>query len=40
MPLFVEYDESIHDILSDEATDLRYQPLYRLIDNLQDDYDR
>lgn len=40
MPLFVEYDESIHDILSDEATDLRYQPLYRLIDSLQDDYDR
>ena len=40
MPLFVEYDENIHDIISDEATDLRYQPLYRLIDNLQDDYDR
>lgn len=40
MPLFVEYDAAIHDILSDEATDLRYQPLYRLIDNLQDDYDR
>lgn len=38
--LFVEYDENIHDILSDEATDLRYQPLYRLIDSLQDDYDR
>ncbi len=40
MPLFVEYDAAIHDILSDEATDLRYHPLYRLIDNLQDDYDR
>jgi RNA polymerase sigma-70 factor (ECF subfamily) len=40
MPLFVEYDAAIHDILSDEATDLRYQSLYRLIDNLQDDYDR
>ena len=40
MPLFVEFDENIHDILSNEATDLRYQPLYRLIDSLQDDYDR
>lgn len=40
MPLFVEYDHKIHDILTDEATDLRYQPLYRCIDNLQDDYDR
>ena len=40
MPLFVEYNEHIHDLLADEATDLRYQPLYRLIDNLQDDYDR
>lgn len=40
MPLFVEYDQSVHDILSDEATDLRYQPLYQLLDRLQDDYDR
>ena len=40
MPLFVELDESFYDTLADEATDLRYQPLYRLIDSLQDDYDR
>ena len=37
LPQFVELDEDIYDTLADEATDLRYQPLYRLIDRLGDD---
>lgn len=37
LPQFVELDERIYDLLADEATDLRYQPLYRLIDRLGED---
>ena len=37
LPQFVELDEDIYDTLADEATDLRYRPLYRLIDRLGDD---
>jgi len=37
LPQFVELDEAIYDTLADEATDLRYQPLYNLLDRLGDD---
>ncbi|MBP9990166.1 MAG: sigma-70 family RNA polymerase sigma factor [Bacteroidales bacterium] len=37
---FVRFDRNIHDTIADEATDLRIQPLYRIIDKLEDDFDR
>ncbi len=37
---FVRLDKNIHDTIADEATDLRVQPLYRIIDKLEDDFDR
>lgn len=37
---FVQLDESFYDILADEATDVHYHRLYRLIDQLDDDDER
>lgn len=40
MPQFVALDESIYDTIADEATDIRFQRLYSLIDRLESDEDR
>ena len=40
MPQFVALDESIYDTIADEATDIRFQRLYSLIDRLERDEDR
>lgn len=37
---FVDMDERFYDRLADEATDARYQRLYRLIDRLENEADR
>lgn len=39
-PQMVEMDERFYDMLADEATDQRYQQLYRLIDRLENSADR
>lgn len=40
LPQFIALDESVCDLLADEATDLRYQPLYSLIGQLDDSEQR